>query len=99
MKRLFDRTDLTAEDVEGLGVSLPGIVDNKEGILIYAPYEKWENVPVAEILCEKLGITKIFCENDVNACAIGELRFGLGKKYSDFVWMTVSTGGWRSHCF
>lgn len=92
MKRLIGRIGMIAEDFEGLGVSLPGMVDNREGMLIYAPYAKWENVPVAEILKEKLSISNIFCENDVNACAIGELKFGLGKKYSDFVWITISTG-------
>lgn len=89
---LMGELGLEAKEIHGLGISLPGIVDSNQGILLYAPYAKWENVPVAEYLGKKLGIASIRCENDVNACAIGELKFGLGKKYSDFVWMTVSTG-------
>lgn len=92
IKRLMSRMNLKADDFAGLGVSLPGIVDNKNGVLIYAPYANWENVPVAEYLLAQLDIRKICCENDVNACAIGEKRFGLGSRYKDFVWMTVSTG-------
>lgn len=92
MKRLMEQMGLEAEDFAGLGVSLPGIVDNEKGILIYAPYANWENVAVAKFLAAGLGISKVRCENDVNACAIGEQRFGLGRKYTDFVWMTVSTG-------
>ena len=92
LRELMQEQGLNAKDIHGLGISLPGIVDSDRGILIYAPYAKWENVPAAEYLQKKLGIANIRCENDVNACAIGELRFGLGKKYSDFVWMTVSTG-------
>lgn len=83
---------LTVNDMEGLGISLPGIVDTGRGVLIYAPYSRWENLPVAEFFRGKLGIRHIECENDVNACAVGELKLGLGKKYKDFVWMTVSTG-------
>lgn len=92
IKRLMQQMGLNADNFAGLGVSLPGIVDNEKGILIYAPYANWKNVPVAEYLSSKLGIQMVRCENDVNACAIGEQRFGLGSKYSDFIWMTVSTG-------
>lgn len=92
LKRLMGQTGVESRDIAGLGVSLPGIVDDKNGVLIYAPYAKWENVRVADILRKELGISKVCCENDVNACAIGELKFGLGEKYPDFVWMTVSTG-------
>ena len=42
MKRLMHRTELQAEDFTGLGVSLPGIVDNEKGILLYAPYANWK---------------------------------------------------------
>lgn len=92
MKRLMRQMELKAEDFIGLGVSLPGIVDNEKGVLIYAPYANWKNVQVGEYLVKNLGISKVRCENDVNACAIGEQRFGIGTKYTDFVWMTVSTG-------
>lgn len=92
MKRLMRQLELNSEDFVGLGVSLPGIVDYEGGILIYAPYANWKNIAVAEFLAKNLGILKVQCENDVNACAIGEQRFGLGRKYTDFIWMTVSTG-------
>ena len=92
LRDLMQERDLTAKDIRGLGVSLPGITDSERGILIYAPYAKWANIPVAEYLRNELGIANIRCENDVNACTIGELHFGLGKLYTDYVWMTVSTG-------
>lgn len=92
IRELMNERKLVACDIHGIGVTLPGIVDADHGILIYAPFEKWENVPVAAYLEQSLGIPYIRCENDVNACAIGELKFGLGSKYSDFVWITVSTG-------
>lgn len=92
METLFRQMDVDPARMPGLGVSLPGIVDYEQGALIYAPYAKWENVPVAAYLKERLKVKTVCCENDVNACAVGELKFGLGKQYTDFVWMTVSTG-------
>ena len=92
LQDLFSRIGISASSLPGIGVSLPGIVNSEEGVLLYAPYSEWSNVAIADYLSGKLNIEKVFCENDVNACAIGEQMFGLGKKYRDFVWMTVSTG-------
>lgn len=78
--------------IKGLGVNLPGLVDRARGVLIKAVYAGWHNVPVGPYLQDKLGISRVICENDVNSCAMGELRFGLGREYKSFGWMTVSTG-------
>ncbi len=83
---------IASSDVAAIGVNLPGIVDSAKAILLRAVYAGWMNIPVKEYLSEKLGVDRIICENDVNSCAVGELRFGLGKDYKSFGWMTVSTG-------
>ena len=83
---------LQSRDIAGIGVNLPGIVDRKAGILIRAVYAGWHDVQVKSFLSQKLHVDHIVCENDVNSCAVGEMRFGLGRKFSDFVWITVSTG-------
>lgn len=92
LRRLLSARGLHADALPGLGVTLPGLVDSREGVLLRAPYAHWENIPAATLLREELGIACVRCENDVNACALGELRFGLGRRYRDFIWMTVSTG-------
>lgn len=92
LRHMLSEEGAAAASVPGIGVSLPGIVDNDGGILLNAPYAGWHDVPVAGILNGLLGIPRVRCENDVNACALAELRFGAGSRYSDFVWMTVSTG-------
>lgn len=92
MKHLMRQMALTAGDFVGLGAALPGIVNHESGVLVYMPYTNCENIAVAEFLAANIGISKVRCENDVNACAIGELRFGLGRIYSDFIWMAVDTG-------
>jgi len=91
-RNLFSRMGINAPSIIGIGVSLPGVVNSEEGVLLYAPYSRWRNVRIAEYLSKKLNIDKVVCENDVNACAIGEQIFGVGRKYKDFIWITVSTG-------
>lgn len=76
----------------GLGVSLPGMVDSRRGLLLHAPFAGWRNVDVAACLAQLLPSLPMCMENDVNACALGEMRFGAGKNCQDLLWMTVSTG-------
>ena len=92
LDRLLEKHGVKREELQGIGVSLPGIVDREKGVLLYAPFSKWENIAVADFLRRETGVRRIACENDVNACAVGEITFGLGRQYSDFIWMTVSTG-------
>lgn len=88
----LNRQGLIASDIRGIGVNLPGPVDIENGILIRAVYAGWNHIPAKEWISKKLGIERIICENDVNSCAMGELKFGNGRKYNSFGWMTVSTG-------
>ena len=84
--------NLEASQIGGIGVNLPGPVDRQRGVLIRAVYAGWNNIPAKNWISELLCVEHIVCENDVNACAVGELRFGYGKRYGSFGWMTVSTG-------
>ena len=90
--KFLKRHNLTASQIGGIGVNLPGPVDREKGILIRAVYAGWNAIPVKDWIQELLGIAHIVCENDVNSCAVGELRFGRGREYGSFGWMTVSTG-------
>ena len=92
LRRIVKSLRIEELELAGIGVTLPGIVDSEKGELILAPYEKWENIPVASYLSERFHQVKVFCENDVNACAVGEQTFGIGNAYKNYVWITVSTG-------
>ncbi len=78
--------------VQRLGVTLPGMVDSERGQLINAAFAGWRNVDVRGQLSGETGISFVQADNDVNACAVAEMRFGHGNRYRDFIWMTVSTG-------
>lgn len=79
------------KEISGIGVAAPGIVDEKNGLLLYAPNWNLRNLPIKKLLNEKFSIP-VRVANDVNAAAIGELHFGHGKKEKSFFWITISTG-------
>ena len=81
---------LTVNDLEGIGVNMNGMVDASTGILLQAPFSGWYNVDVKGCFGRMFGTDKIFVENDVNSCAVGELIFGAA--CDNFLWVTVSTG-------
>jgi glucokinase len=76
----------------GLGVASPGALDLVNGIVYEAPQlPGWEGVPLPKIISERLGIP-VLLENDANAAALGENRYGAGRGTRQMVYFTVSTG-------
>jgi len=83
------RLDLTG--VEEAGATIPGLADAERGIWLYAPYSGISGFPVAEIFSKLLGM-RVSIENDVNACALAEKRFGCCRDIGDYFWITISNG-------
>lgn len=75
----------------GLGLSTPGTVDLKEGMLIFAPNLHWHNVPFRKIFHEQTRLN-IFIENDANAAAIAEHLFGAAQHDRDFLFVFAGVG-------
>ncbi|WP_245433053.1 ROK family protein [Mesorhizobium sp. WSM3866] len=78
--------------VSGIGMCAPGPLDPKAGIVIGPPtLAGWHNVPLIDILSRQFGLP-VRLENDANAAALGEWRFGAGRGAGSLVFVTVSTG-------
>ena len=75
----------------GLGLSTPGTVDVKQGVLIFAPNLHWRNVPFVKIFSEQTKL-KVFVENDANAAAIAEHLFGTARQCQDFLFVFAGVG-------
>lgn len=76
----------------GIGVGAPGPLDGEAGISIAPPtLAGWRDVPLAARLAAATGLAARV-ENDANAAALGEWRFGAGVGTRDMVFVTVSTG-------
>ena len=79
-------------DYERIGVTIPGLADPAAGMWVYACFSGIRNVPIGNILSEKYGNKPVFVDNDVNACALAERRFGVCQGTENFLWITVSNG-------
>lgn len=79
--------------VEGVGVSLPGLVDFGTGNALFVPYFKWRDWPVGRAIAEATGLP-VTVDNDANATALAELWFGRPevREVRDFIMVLVEFG-------
>ncbi len=84
--------ELNRKDISGIGVSCGGPLDTKTGI-IYSPpnLPGWDALPLKDMIESEFHIPTII-ENDANASALAEARFGGGRGYDYVLYMTMSTG-------
>jgi glucokinase len=81
-----------AETAPCVGVSFGGPVDVARGIVLHSHrVPGWDDLPLAARLREVLA-RPVVIENDANAVALGEYRYGAGRGVEDLVYLTVSTG-------
>ena len=85
------KAELTMADIDSVGMGTPGTV-NGEGIIEFANNLGFNNVPAKQMLIERLGIDRVFIENDANCAALGEAYAGVGNGAKDFVAVTLGTG-------
>jgi len=74
-----------------VGIACAGLVHASSRKLLFSPNLNWRNVPLADI-AEKVFRAHARIENDVNAAALGEHRFGAGKGTKNLIAIFVGTG-------
>ena len=84
--------ELKRENISGIGVSCGGPLDTKTGV-VYSPpnLPGWDAFPLKESIEAEFHVPTII-ENDANASALAEWRFGGGRGYNYVLYMTMSTG-------
>lgn len=97
VQQLFEMTEKVLEgvllqQVRGIGISCGGPLDSRQGI-VYSPpnLPGWDAVPIKQLFEERFSLpTRL--ENDANATALAEHRFGAGRGTRNMVFMTWGTG-------
>lgn len=89
--RLLERHPGLDGKVLGAGVSLPGQVDPVQGVDVFAPNWGWHDVPILETLQQALPVP-VRIDNPLMALATGELWFGAGRRFRQFVAVNLGTG-------
>ncbi|WP_077326973.1 ROK family glucokinase [Virgibacillus siamensis] len=82
---------VSLHDVAGVGIGVPGFIDQKTGDVYEAVNIGWKQVELAKIMKEKTGLP-VFVENDANAAVLGENWKGAGGQVKNLVAITVGTG-------
>ena len=75
----------------GISIIFPGIINVDKGIIYENIKLKLKNIPLKEMV-EKQFKLKTWLENDANAIALAEKRFGKHRKYKNLVYITIGDG-------
>lgn len=79
------------DNVLGIGLGIPGVIDTKEGVVSYSNNLCWNDLPIGKMVSDATGLP-VRTINDANAAAYGEAKFGAGKKYKNIIMLTLGTG-------
>ena len=92
VRETVEQANLEQQSISAIGVSCGGPLDTKTGI-VYSPSNLpgWDALPLKAQLESEFQIP-VTIENDANASALAEFRFGGGRGYDAVLYMTMSTG-------
>ena len=96
MEAMFQRAEAMLEKfelkIDACGFSCGGPLDAVRGVVLSPPnLPSWDRVPVTDMARERLGVPA-FLENDANACALAEWRWGAGRGTKNMAFLTFGTG-------
>lgn len=75
-----------------IGISCGGPLDSKRGLILSPPnLPGWNKIPVVKIFKEKFSVP-VLLQNDANACALAEWKFGAGAGTENMIFLTFGTG-------
>jgi glucokinase len=91
-RAVIEAGELEPSSIGGIGIGAPGPIDMAAGLVVAPPnLPGWDRVPLKKKLESELAITT-YLENDANAAALGEHRFGAGRGVDHMVYVVVGTG-------
>lgn len=91
-EELLAKNRLIVDQVEGIGISCGGPLSSKRGMILSPPnLPGWDNIPIVEMAGKRFG-KKVLLQNDANACAVAEWKYGAGRGVHNLVFLTFGTG-------
>lgn len=91
IRKTLLRQGLSLADIAGIGMGIPGLVLSG-GYVEVCVNLGWKDTNPQKDLSVLLDLTPVFCENDANIAAFGEMWQGGGKAFRDMVMITLGTG-------
>jgi glucokinase len=92
-KRTLEQTcrEIRGAEIIGVGVGAPGPLDTQRGIVLLTPNLGWVNLPLRQIIHERLGLPAVL-DNDANCAVLGEWWRGAARGSRNAIGITIGTG-------
>ena len=92
VQHCIEKAKVQQEAIKGIGCALPGITNAHTGTALFVSNLRgWDGFHLAGELIQRFGVHAVV-DNDVNAAALGEFRYGAGKGSHSLIYFTISTG-------
>jgi glucokinase len=85
------RREVPGAEIVGVGVGAPGPLDTRSGIVLLTPNLGWVNLPLRQIIHERLGLPAAL-DNDANCAVLGEWWMGAARGTKTAIGITIGTG-------
>lgn len=91
IEKLLFKSSLKKEETVGIGMGVPGMIDSKNGIVVFSNNLRWHHLHISEGVEKRTGL-KVRIANDANVAALGEAVYGAGRDVDDSILLTLGTG-------
>lgn len=92
VKEILGRFSLSTDRLGAIGISCGGPLDHRKGIIQNPPnLYGWDDIPIVQILKDAFGVPT-YLQNDANACALAEWKYGAARGCYNAVFLTFGTG-------
>jgi glucokinase len=89
---MLARNNVPKDGLQGIGISCGGPLSSKKGLILSPPnLIGWDRVPIVQMAKEHFG-KPVLLQNDANACAVAEWKYGAGRGYDNLIFLTFGTG-------
>jgi len=85
------QANFSRNQISGIGIALPGLVDSHTGLIRFLPNYQWEKVNLRDMVQKKVG-HPTYIENSANSLTLAEQWFGEGRGIDNFIVVTLEYG-------
>jgi len=93
LENMLKEKSLSGENMDGIGIGVPGPVDFAAGTVVSPPIMPgWDCYPIIQTVQEWFPAANVVVDNDVNVMALGEINQGAGKGVDNLIFVKIGTG-------
>jgi N-acetylglucosamine repressor len=91
IEKIIEKENIQESKIAGIGIGIPGIIDNKSGVVNFSPQLKWKGIPLVKYVEKKLGF-KTRIDNIIKLKALAENIYGSTKGVNKAALINFGTG-------